>query len=89
MSRSKVPTYLGVAAAGGLGYYLYTAGGSPSAAAKQAKGEFSYPTKLCKQRGLNLFLFCFVLLTSRVEKKQSTQRRSPISLPTPAKPAPR
>ncbi|KAL2114537.1 hypothetical protein VUR80DRAFT_6022 [Thermomyces stellatus] len=36
-ARSKAPTYLAVAAAGGVGYYLYKAGGSPSAAAKKAK----------------------------------------------------
>ncbi|SPN97330.1 uncharacterized protein DNG_00844 [Cephalotrichum gorgonifer] len=46
MSRSKVPLYLGVAAAGGVGYYLYTAGGSPSAAAKQAKIDAkAFPNK--------------------------------------------
>lgn len=30
--------YLGVAAAGGVGYYLYTAGGNPKVAEKQFEG---------------------------------------------------
>jgi hypothetical protein len=33
--KSQLPLYLGIAAAGGVGYYLYTAGGSPKAAEKQ------------------------------------------------------
>jgi hypothetical protein len=33
--KSRVPLYLGVAAAGGVGYYLYTAGGNPKVAEKQ------------------------------------------------------
>jgi hypothetical protein len=33
--RSRAPLYLGLAAAGGVGYYLYTAGGSPKVAEKQ------------------------------------------------------
>ena len=40
-ARSKAPTYLAIAAAGGVGYYLYTAGGAPSAAAKQAQSLLS------------------------------------------------
>ncbi|CAK7563133.1 MAG: hypothetical protein SEPTF4163_000992 [Sporothrix epigloea] len=35
MSRSRAPVYVGLAAAGGIGYYLYSAGGSPKAAEKQ------------------------------------------------------
>lgn len=38
-ARSKMPTYLAVGAAGVAGYYLYSAGGSPSAAVKKAEGE--------------------------------------------------
>ncbi|KAK2003221.1 calcofluor white hypersensitive protein [Colletotrichum falcatum] len=37
MSKSKAPLYLGLTAAGGVGYYLYTAGGNPKAA--EAKFE--------------------------------------------------
>ncbi|CAI7579267.1 unnamed protein product [Penicillium glandicola] len=37
MSKSRVPLYLGLAAAGAGGYYLYSAGGSPSAAKHQIK----------------------------------------------------
>ncbi|KAJ5513966.1 hypothetical protein N7463_003518 [Penicillium fimorum] len=37
MSKSRVPMILGLAAAGAGGYYLYSAGGSPSAAKHQMK----------------------------------------------------
>jgi hypothetical protein len=33
--KSQLPLYLGLAAAGGVGYYLYTAGGNPKVAEKQ------------------------------------------------------
>ena len=36
--KSNIGLYLGVAAAGGVGYYLYTAGGSPKVAEKQFEG---------------------------------------------------
>jgi hypothetical protein len=36
--KSNVGLYLGVAAAGGIGYYLYTAGGNPKVAEKQLEG---------------------------------------------------
>jgi len=39
--KSRLPLYLGVAAAGGVGYYLYTAGGSPKAAEKQFESDVS------------------------------------------------
>ncbi|KDN61145.1 hypothetical protein CSUB01_00826 [Colletotrichum sublineola] len=39
MSKSKAPLYLGLTAAGGVGYYLYSAGGNPKAA--EAKFESS------------------------------------------------
>ena len=42
-ARSKAPTYLALAAAGGVGYYLYNSGGNATAAAKQAKGAFIPP----------------------------------------------
>jgi hypothetical protein len=32
--------YLGLAAAGGLGYYMYRAGGSPQIAKKEMESEF-------------------------------------------------
>ncbi|EPE04967.1 calcofluor white hypersensitive protein [Ophiostoma piceae UAMH 11346] len=35
MSRSRAPLFLGLAVAGGAGYYLYSAGGSPKVAEKQ------------------------------------------------------
>lgn len=35
MSKSRMPMYLGVAAIGGAGYYLYSAGGNPKAAEKK------------------------------------------------------
>ncbi|KAI0842493.1 hypothetical protein F5Y06DRAFT_128669 [Hypoxylon sp. FL0890] len=39
MSRSRVPLYLGAAAVGGVGYYLYTAGGNTKVAQKQAEAD--------------------------------------------------
>jgi hypothetical protein len=33
--KSKAPLYLTLAAAGGVGYYLYNAGGNPKVAEKQ------------------------------------------------------
>ncbi|CAI7569975.1 hypothetical protein PCG10_010636 [Penicillium crustosum] len=37
MSKSRVPLFLGLAAAGAGGYYLYSAGGDPSAAKHQLR----------------------------------------------------
>ncbi|KAL3424487.1 hypothetical protein PVAG01_03768 [Phlyctema vagabunda] len=37
--RSRVPLYLGLTAAGGVGYYLYSAGGSPKVAEKQFESD--------------------------------------------------
>ncbi|KOS39865.1 hypothetical protein ACN38_g9287 [Penicillium nordicum] len=37
MSKSRVPLFLGLAAAGAGGYYLYSAGGDPSAAKHQMR----------------------------------------------------
>lgn len=39
MSRSRMPLILGLGAAGGVGYYLYSAGGNPKVAQKKAEGE--------------------------------------------------
>ncbi|KAI9167755.1 calcofluor white hypersensitive protein [Paramyrothecium foliicola] len=39
MSRSRVPLVLGLGAAGGVGYYLYSAGGSPKAAEKKFESD--------------------------------------------------
>jgi len=39
--KSRVPLYLGLTAAGGVGYYLYTAGGSPKVAEKQFESDLS------------------------------------------------
>ncbi|KAK6076126.1 hypothetical protein SCUP234_00264 [Seiridium cupressi] len=44
MSRSRAPLFLGLTAAGGVGYYLYSAGGSPKVAQKQAEGVSRVPT---------------------------------------------
>ncbi|KAG0652141.1 hypothetical protein D0Z07_1039 [Hyphodiscus hymeniophilus] len=38
---SNIGLYLGVAAAGGVGYYLYTAGGKPKVAEKQFEADLS------------------------------------------------
>ncbi|GIK01422.1 hypothetical protein Aspvir_005458 [Aspergillus viridinutans] len=35
MSKNRTPMYLGLAAAGGIGYYLYRAGGNPQVAKKE------------------------------------------------------
>lgn len=44
MSRSKAPIAFGALAAGGIGYYLYSAGGDPKAAQHKAEGMFfSFP----------------------------------------------
>ncbi|KAH8670879.1 hypothetical protein BX600DRAFT_232304 [Xylariales sp. PMI_506] len=39
MSKSRTPLVVGLAAAGGVGYYLYSAGGSPKVAEKQAEAD--------------------------------------------------
>ena len=39
MSRSKAPIAFGALAAGGIGYYLYSAGGDPKAAQHKAEGD--------------------------------------------------
>lgn len=43
MSRSRAPLAIGLAAAGGVGYYLYSAGGNPRAAEKQFESEQTHP----------------------------------------------
>lgn len=45
--KSQLPLYLGIAAAGGVGYYLYTAGGSPKAAEKQFESAWSRDDRAC------------------------------------------
>lgn len=40
MSKSRTPLYLGLAAAGAGGYYLYRAGGDVQGAKKEMKGGF-------------------------------------------------
>jgi hypothetical protein len=37
--KSRVPLAIGLAAASGIGYYLYGAGGSPKVAEKQFEGK--------------------------------------------------
>ncbi|KAF6839597.1 hypothetical protein CMUS01_00302 [Colletotrichum musicola] len=39
MSKSKAPLFLGLTAAGGVGYYLYSAGGNPTAAEKKFESD--------------------------------------------------
>ncbi|KAI1773574.1 hypothetical protein F4818DRAFT_443412 [Hypoxylon cercidicola] len=39
MSRSRAPLAFGLAAAGGIGYYLYSAGGDPKVAQKKAEAD--------------------------------------------------
>lgn len=57
MSKSKAPIFLGLSAAGGIGYYLYSAGGNPKAA--EAKFESTSTSSLAislaaqKPRGPN------------------------------------
>lgn len=41
--NSRTPLYIGLAAAGGVGYYLYSAGGSPKVAEKQFESMLSFP----------------------------------------------
>lgn len=41
-SKSQLPLLLGLTAAGGVGYYLYTAGGDPKVAEKQLEGMSPY-----------------------------------------------
>jgi hypothetical protein len=43
MSKARTPLILGIAAAGGVGYYLYNAGGNAKAAEKQFESKFSFP----------------------------------------------
>jgi hypothetical protein len=40
MSRSRLPLILGLTAAGGVGYYLYTAGGNPKVAEKKFESMY-------------------------------------------------
>jgi len=39
MSRSQLPLYLGLTAAGGVGYYMYQAGGRPKVAEKRFESD--------------------------------------------------
>lgn len=46
--KSKIPLFLGLTAAGGVGYYLYNAGGSPKVAEKQFESMLlSIPQSTC------------------------------------------
>lgn len=46
MSKSRMPLVLGLGAAGGIGYYLYSAGGSP----KAAENKFESTSSLSQRR---------------------------------------
>ena len=39
--RSRAPLFIGLAAAGGVGYYLYSAGGSPKVAEKKFEADIA------------------------------------------------
>ncbi|RYP53045.1 hypothetical protein DL768_001900 [Monosporascus sp. mg162] len=39
MSKSRMPLVLGATAVGGIGYYLYSAGGKPKVAQKEAEAD--------------------------------------------------
>jgi len=43
MSKTRVPVLIATAAAGGVGYYLYSAGGSPKVAEKQFESALIPP----------------------------------------------
>ena len=43
MSRSRAPLYLGLGAAGGIGYYLYSAGGDTKVAEKKFESTSIVP----------------------------------------------
>lgn len=49
MSKSRMPLVLGLGAAGGIGYYLYSAGGSPKAA--ENKFESTSPLHRHREQG--------------------------------------
>ncbi len=40
-TKSRIPLYLGLTAAGGVGYYLYSAGGNPKVAEKQFERAYT------------------------------------------------
>jgi len=46
--RSRLPLYLGVGAASAVGYYLYTAGGSPKVAEKQFESDVTRASQKVK-----------------------------------------
>lgn len=46
MSKSRVPLLVGLTAAGGVGYYLYGAGGDPKVARKEAEGKVINPSMI-------------------------------------------
>lgn len=49
MSKSKAPVYLATAAAGGIGYYLYNAGGNPKVAEKKFESDVHKASAEVKQ----------------------------------------
>lgn len=51
MSKSRLPLYLGLTAAGAGGYYLYKSGGDIDAAKARAKGTFITYTPLLGKHG--------------------------------------
>ncbi len=46
--KSNTALYVGLAAAGGVGYYLYTAGGNPKVAEKQFEGTLHLESIYCR-----------------------------------------
>lgn len=57
MSKSRLPLYLGLTAAGAGGYYLYKSGGDVDAAKARAKGTYlHFMQLLMKPANTNFFL---------------------------------
>ncbi|KID98942.1 calcofluor white hypersensitive protein, partial [Metarhizium majus ARSEF 297] len=50
MSKSRMPLILGLGAAGGVGYYLYNAGGSPKAAENKFESDVHSAAAKVKDR---------------------------------------
>ena len=50
--RSKAPLYITLAAAGGVGYYLYSAGGNPKLAEKKFESTFDLVSIVSRSKGM-------------------------------------
>lgn len=54
MSKSRMPLVLGLGAAGGIGYYLYGAGGNAKAAENKFESMFSFFLTPLGRRSLSI-----------------------------------